>query len=73
MQSRPLANGTTGVTLLAALLLLAAGCAGKIPGTSGSSAACGNQCASTSCPEGTHCTLTGNCTPLCQIDPLSPR
>jgi hypothetical protein len=26
-----------------------------------------------SCPEGTHCTLIGNGTPLCQQDPLSPR
>jgi hypothetical protein len=57
-----------GVALVLALL---AACAAPAALKGGSS--CGDQCSTLSCPPGTHCMLTGNCTPYCQQDTLAPR
>jgi hypothetical protein len=57
-----------GLVLAVALL---AGCAGsggiRPPGP------CGDQCATMTCPGGTHCQVTSSCVPVCLQDPLSPR
>jgi hypothetical protein len=59
-----------GVGLAVALAASLMGCA--TPGTL-KAGSCGEQCSTLSCPPGTHCTLTSNCTPFCQQDTLAPR
>ncbi len=61
-------------TLVASILLaavaVAAACGGKFPKPA-SPTNCGDQCLTTTCPPGSTCTLTANCTPRC--DPLPVR
>ena len=60
-------------TLVAAVVLAAvavvAACGGKFP-ASASPASCGDQCAAMNCPPGSTCTLSGNCTPRCEQQPM---
>ena len=62
--------------LVAAILLatvaIAAACSGKLPKLA-PPANCGDQCAAMSCPPGSSCTLTGNCNPRCEQQPLPLR
>jgi hypothetical protein len=62
-------------TLLASILLaagaIAAACGGKFP--KASTANCGDQCVTMTCPPGSNCTLTANCTPRCDPQPLPVR
>jgi hypothetical protein len=60
------------VAVLAILVAIAAGvsaCGNKLPGPA-SPSDCGDRCAAMTCPAGSTCTLTGNCTPRCEPQAL---
>jgi hypothetical protein len=59
--------------VVGALILFLAGCPSlPLPAASNTSK-CGDQCATFTCPQGSHCTLGGNCAPSCEGETLAPR
>jgi hypothetical protein len=56
--------------VLAALCLLLAGCA-TVP-VAGAASACGDPCASRSCPSAFICTVDTHCVARCQPEPVKP-
>jgi hypothetical protein len=70
MRRRQTTSGTM-MMLAAAVTAAAIGCGGKFP-KSPASSSCGDQCASLSCPAGSHCVLKSNCTPTCEQEMLTP-
>jgi hypothetical protein len=58
----------SAILILAVVLGLVGGCAGKLPLLMTPSN-CGDGCATLNCPAGMRCTFSGTCAPYCEPEP----